>query len=193
MSHDPVVEAPATASAPSTADKLKAAKLPERTVDICLRGDLQAQWEDLHRQLADIEARQAVDKRLNSAGQTGKIGQQIADLQEQMRADTIVFRLRALSRRAWNDLLKEHPPRKDDETDTTLGYNVDAFIPAAIQACTYSPDDLDDVTWADLLDERLTEFQFVALQNACMALNVRQVSVPNSYAASRILRGSEPE
>jgi hypothetical protein len=178
---------------PSTADKLKAARLPERTVDICLRGDLQAEWEDLHRQLAEVEAQQAGDKRLNSGGAADKIGQQIATVQDQMRGDTIVFRLRAKSKRAWNDLLKEHPPRKGNETDETLGYNPDSFMPAAIRACTYSPDDLDDALWEDLLDERLTEHQYASLQNAVMALNVRQVSVPNSYAASRILRGSSPE
>jgi hypothetical protein len=178
---------------PSTRDKLRAAKLPERTVELCLRGDLQAEWEDLHRQLAEVEARQAIDKRLNPGGERKQIAGQIETLEEQMRADTIVFRMRALSRKAWNALLKEHPPRKDDDTDAVLGYNLDTFMAGAIRACTYAPDDLDEETWNDLLDESLTEHQFASLQNAVLALNVRQVSVPNSSAASRILRASEPK
>ena len=178
------------AAAPSTKDRLRAAKLPERTVDICLRGDLQAEWEDLHRQLVEVEATQAKDKRLNPDKRVQEIGQQIADLQEQMRDETIVFRLRALSRRAWGELLKQHPARDKVEEDQQLGYNFDSFMPAAIRACTYSPNDLDDETWTELLEERLTEHQFVSLQDAVMALNVRKVSVPNSFAASQILRPS---
>lgn len=181
---------------PSTKDRLKAAKLPERTVDICLRGDLQAEWEDLHRQLAELDARQsAADTRLNSGAkrEQEQIAARIEALEAEMRAETIVFRLRALGKKAWGALLKEHPPRKSNDDDTMLGYDADSFFPAAIRACTYSPDDLDDETWADLLDERITEYQFGSLQNAVLALNVRQVSVPNSSAASRILRPSSPE
>jgi hypothetical protein len=40
---------------------------------------------------------------------------------------------------------------------------------------------------------KLTPKQYSDLQGAVMALNVRKVSLPNSYAASRILRGGEPE
>lgn len=179
------------AAPPSTKDRLAGAKLPERTVDICLRGDLQAEWEDLHRQLADAQAVQARDKRLNSGKAVEEIGQQITAVQEQMRADTIVFRLRALPRRRWTELLKGHPARKDHDEDGQIGFNGETFAPAAIRACTYSPDDLDDETWADLLDNRLTEHQFAELTDAMFALNVRKVSIPNSFAASQILRSSE--
>ncbi|HEY0700934.1 MAG TPA: hypothetical protein VGD43_24385 [Micromonospora sp.] len=180
---------------PSTRDKLKAARLPERTVDICLRGDLQAEWEDLHRQLAEAEAKAGADNRLNSASKRDvkAVAARIEAVEEEMRAETLVFRLRALSKRAWGDLLKKHPPRRNNDEDAVLGYNPDEFFPAAIRACTYSPDDLDDETWRELLDDRLTEYQFGALQNAVMALNVRKVDVPNSRAASRILRTSESE
>lgn len=178
------------AAAPSTKDRLKAAKLPERTVDICLRGDLQAQWEDLHRQLADVEAAAAKDKRLNGDKRARHIGEQITAVQDQMRAETIVFRMRALGKKTWDALLKQHPPRRDNDEDTQLGYNADTFMEALIRACTYSPDDLDDETWRELFDERLTEWQWAQLQNTVLALNVRQVSVPNSFAASRLTSSS---
>ncbi|MEV1013781.1 MULTISPECIES: hypothetical protein [unclassified Micromonospora] len=175
---------------PSTKDRLAAAKLPERTVDICLRGDLQAEWEDLHRQLADAEMAAAKDKRLAGDAAVKAIGEQITAVQDQMRADTIVFRMRALSRKVWAELIKQHPPRKDNDEDQQLGYNVDTFMVALIRASTYSPDDLDDETWADLLDERITEWQFAQLQNTALALNVRKVDVPNSFAVSRQTRAS---
>lgn len=175
---------------PSTKDRLKTAKLPERTVDICLRGDLQAEWEDLHRQLADAEAAAAKDKRLNGDKRAREIGEQITAVQDQMRADTIVFRMRALSRKAWATLLKQHPPREKNEEDAQLGYNADEFMVALIRACTYSPDDLDDEGWAALLDDTTTEWQFAQLQNTALALNVRKVDVPNSFAASRLTQPS---
>lgn len=181
------------AATPSTKDRLAAAKLPERTVDICLRGDLQAEWEDLHRQLADAEAAAAKDKRLNSSGSVRDIAQQITTVQDQMRAETIVFRMRGMGRKAWDKLMKAHPPRKDHDDDTQLGYNADTFMVALIRECTYSPDDLDDELWAELLDEKLTEWQFAQLQNTALALNVRKVDVPNSHAASRLTRVSVPE
>jgi len=193
---------------PTTKDRLKSAKLPERTVDICLRGDLQAEWEDLHRQLADAEAAAAKDKRLAGNTAVRAIGEQITAVQDQMRADTIVFRMRALGRKGWDALLKQHPPRKDNNEDAQLGYNVDTFMEALIRTCTYSPDDLDDDTWRELLgdndderarlekagkpteDGKLTEWQFAQLQNTALALNVRKVDVPNSFAASRLTQPS---
>lgn len=199
--------ATAQAPPPSVKDRLKAAKLPERTVDICLRGDLQAEWEDLHRQLADAEAAAAKDKRLNGDRRARQIGEQITAVQDQMRAETLVFRMRALPRKQWDALLKQHPPRRDNEADTQLGYNVDMFMAALIRACTIAPD-LDDDDWRTLLgdddaerarrekagepveDGVLTEWQFAQLQNTALALNVRKVDVPNSFAASRLTRTS---
>ncbi|MFG2046133.1 hypothetical protein ACGFIW_01715 [Micromonospora sp. NPDC048935] len=201
----------ATAAEPgrlSTKDRLKSAALPERTVDICLRGDLQAEWEDLHRQLADAEAAAAKDKRLAGDHRAREIGAQITAVQDQMRADTIVFRMRALHRKAWDALLKQHPPRKDNEEDAKLGYNVEAFMEALIRSCTYSPDDLDDDTWRELLgdndderarlekagepveDGKLTEWQFAQLQNTALHLCIRKVDVPNSFAVSQLIRAS---
>lgn len=177
--------------APSTREKLAAARLPERTVELCLRGDLQAEFEDLERSLlAAQSAEERQGKRLNAGSPARQIAENMEALRERMREDTIVFRMRALSRRAWGELLKKHPARKDDADDELLGFNPESFMPAAIRACTYSPDDIDDETWADLLDERLTEQQFVELQNAVMHLNVRKINVPNSFAASQLLQPS---
>lgn len=184
---DTTTTAPA---APSTRDRLKAAKFPEKTVDICLRGDLQSEWEDLHRQLADVETAAAKDKRLNGDKRAREIAEQITAVQDQMHADTLVFRLRGLPKKQWDKLLKEHPPRKDNTEDAQLGYNVDTFMAALIRTCTYSPDDLDDEGWAELLEDVATEWQFAQLQDAALAVNVRKINVPNSFAASQILRPS---
>jgi len=185
--------APAPATRPSTKDRIAAAKLPEKQVPICLRTDLQEEYEDLERQLAEATANAAIDPRLNSGGHTRRIAEQVAELEQRMQDDILWLHMRALPRRKWDALIKAHPKREDEAEDELLGFNPETFFPAAIRACTYEPDDLDDETWMLLFDEKLTAGQFRDLHNAVLALNIRKVSVPNSSAASRILRGSAPE
>jgi hypothetical protein len=198
------VEVPPVEAAPepekpklSTKEKLKRAKLPTRDVEICLSTDLQKQYEALHEQLAEAYTREKGDKRLGQVSESKRIARQIEDLQAEMREYTIVFRIRSLGRR-WQELVDQHPPREGVAEDVYLGFNPDTFFDAAIRACTVEPDDLDDEDWADLLgtdktDGKLTAAQYRELQDAVMAMNVRRIDVPNSLAASRILRASEPE
>jgi hypothetical protein len=200
----------------STKDKIKRSKRPTKVVEICLQTDLQEQYEGLHKELAEAYAAEQNDKRLNSGGRSRQIAQQIEALEREMADYVILFRLTAISPRAWSDLQDEHPPREGNNDDLLLGYNPQTFFDAAIRACTIEPSDMDDEAWLDLLghpeDEpddaksdsdgddaeddgsgKLTPKQYSDLQGAVMALNVRKVSLPNSYAASRILRGGEPE
>lgn len=174
---------------------LAAAKLPERLVDLCLRADMQAEYEDLERQLGEASTSKVLDPRLNSGGEERRIAQQIEAMQHEMREFTLTLRLRAVNRRRWDELNKEHPPRTEGpeaEEDKVLGYNSDTFFDAAIRECTVEPTDLDDADWAALLNEKTTAHQYRRLVDAVLALNVRKVDVPNSRAASRILRASEP-
>lgn len=181
----------------STKDKIAKAKLPTKDVEICLQTDLQERYEALHEQMAEAYARERADKRLNSAGESKRIAQQIEALQEQMREYTITFRIRSLGRR-WQHLVDQHPPREGNTEDLFLGYNPESFGDAAIRACTAEPADLDDEDWDDLLgtdeaDGKLTAAQYKDLWDAVLDMNVRKISLPNSSAASRILQASEPE
>lgn len=181
----------------SIKDKIKRAKRPTRTVEVCLETDLQTEYERLHQQLAEVRAREATDKRLGSGAESRQIAEQITALQAEMAEYVITFELGAVGPKAWDALLREHPPREGNQDDSMLGHNVEAFSDAAIRACTISPT-LDDEDWAELLgsddrDGKLTPKQYADLNNAVMALNIRTISVPNSYAASAILRTSGPE
>lgn len=182
----------------STKDKISKAKHPTRDVDVCLETDLQAEYEALHVQLRDAVGKEAGDKRLNSGGESKRIAREIEALQERMADYVITFRLQALGPRGWEKLQKEHAPREGNNEDVMLGYNPETFFDAAIRRCTVEPTDLDDDDWQALLgtddeDGKLTAKQYNDLQDAVLALNVRKISVPNSYAASRILQPSEPE
>ncbi|MCZ7440812.1 hypothetical protein O7598_30795 [Micromonospora sp. WMMC241] len=172
---------------------LAGAKLPERTVPICLRGDLTAEFEALEEQLE--EALRVPASSLEGDGSAG-IAEQIEALREQMQAHTYRFRLRAMPHHVWMAFCADHPPRKDDdggvdERDKLLGVNAETFWPALVRRSVVDPT-LDDGEWATL-GEALTDRQFNALADAAWALNRREIDVPFSPAASRMTRGSATE
>lgn len=176
--------------------RLKAAKLPERTVPICLRGDLAAQFDELERQLAESLRTPAAS--LAGDG-SGEIAERMEELRRQMLDDTTPFRLRAMPKPRWRQFVGEHPPRKGDdgevdERDRIIGVNVDSFYTALIRASVVDPD-LDDEDWDALLgdDGVLTSRQFDDLADAAWGLNRREVDIPFSPAASRMTRGTGTE
>lgn len=179
-------------AATSIADKIKGARLPIRTVPICLETDLQDQFEELEQRLLEAQAADEQDKRLGSGAKVRELAKQIEDVRQQMLDHVIDIKMQAVPKRRWTELVKAHPPRDGDKDDEVFGYNTATFFDAAIRACTVEPQ-LDDETWTVLLDEKVTARQYQDLYNAVLALNVRRVSVPNSFAASRILQPSEAE
>lgn len=172
----------------------------ERTVPVCLRGDLQAEFEDLERALAELNAARApADTRLSGHRPGRDIAEAIEALREAMRSATVVFRLRALSPRAWDDLVAAHPPRKTEDGGVDprdySGVNVDTFFPPLVRACVIYPG-LDDQDWETLLgdgEHGLSNRQFDELAGAAWTVNKGSVDVPFSRAASRLIQGSEPE
>lgn len=173
---------------------IRAAKLPERTVSLCLRGDLVAEHEELCARL-DAAERKPKDS-LAGNPEPAELSKQIIALQELMAESTVPFRLRALPRRQWAGLVAKHPPRKDAggrivDSDTA-GVNVDEFMADVLRQCIVDPV-LGDLDWDLLIDESLTDAQYTQLTEAAWSLNRREVDVPFSHAASRILRASAPE
>lgn len=195
--------------AKSIKEMLKAAKLPETTVPLCLRGDLQADFEQAERDLAEAQRRPA-----DSLAGTGTraIAERIEDLREQMQEHTVDFRFRALSRHAWKALRDKHPPRRKedgspDERDMAVGANLDAFFDELIRVSLVEPE-LDADDWRTLLgdsdeererreaagepveDGTLTDRQWNQLGDAAWTLNRSEVSVPFSRAASKIMNSA---
>lgn len=162
---------------------LAQARLPERTVALCLRGDLQARFEELERQLAAAQAQPA--EKLTDAGRARQLAEQMEALRGEMSDSTMVFTLRALPRSGWISLLTAHPAKdKEDEFDA------ETLEPALIRASIVDPV-LTDEQWARL-DETLTSAQYGELSGTAWELNRRPVDVPFSPAASRMLQASEP-
>lgn len=192
---------------------LRSSRRAERSVPVCLRGDLVAEFEELDRKLGDAAARAAAqpnDQRLNRKGVTEahRFAQEMLALQEQMREFTVDFRLRALAPKRWQELTALHPPRKGDDGKTHeqdhTGVNMATFFEPLLRESIFSPV-LDDEAWEMLMgraepteedpdaDKRgLSDAQMDSLSSAAWSLNRRVVDVPFSSAASRILRNSEP-
>jgi hypothetical protein len=182
----------------SFADILGTAKLPERSVEVCLRGDLQADLEVLEREHEQAEEQQDTANALDAGSEVAEISEKIQALRTEMKDHTYPFRVRALSRRAYRALVAAHPPRKvtDDEGNEKvdeadgMGFNVETFFDALLRVALVDPE-VDDTTWSNLMD-RLTDRQFEELAGAAWLLNRQEVDIPFSRAASTSSRSSGP-
>lgn len=167
---------------------MASAKRPERTVVLCVRGDLQADWEDLDRQLIAARTQRVATLAGGTEEEVG-LAVQIRALEKEMADNSIKFRLRALPRRRFLELMQEHPARENNERDKSVGMNTDTYFDALIGECLVEPD-LDPSDLREFLDA-VTSRQFEELQDAAWNLNRGDVSVPFSYTALRTTRSSD--
>lgn len=163
---------------------LDQAEQPEKTLQLCLRGDLRAQWEELEHQFQEAR-RQPRESLADDGGQA--IAEQMAELEERMRSSTVTLRLRALPRREWKKLIEAHPPTTD--VDKKIGINSGTFYDDLIAKCLVEPEMTGDQL-ARMLDV-ITSGQYDQLTESAWALNRRDVDVPFSLTASRITRNSD--
>lgn len=169
-----------------------AAKLPERTVHVCFRGDLIAELEDI-----DAELERLGEKTDSLDTGAGDLLERMEALKAEMRENTYPVRLRGMTHPKYNALIARHPARRDDEgkileEDRGLGVNVETFWPALIRASIIDPPLPTDADW-DEFDDGLTDFQYSELGNAAFALNRSRVDIPFSPAASRMSRNTGSE
>lgn len=174
--------------------RLKSARLPERTVVICLRGDLVAELEELERAYTEAVNRPATS--LADGGEAAEIATKVEAMRAEMSGEMLTIRLRALPRRRYNEMIAEHPPRLGDDgnvvdEDSTFGYDASTFFEALVRAAIIEPE-LDAGDW-DALDAILTDNAFQQLANVAVMLNRRGVDVPFSLAASHNQRTSGAE
>jgi hypothetical protein len=181
-------------------DQIKAARFPEMTLSVCLRGDLIA---DLEQTEAALEAlTDPKDDRLNSPTRAERVRlEKVAKtLRERMTAESVAFRVRGLPRAEWRELAAAHPPKAGEQADEKNGFHAQTFWPAVVRRCTIEPDLDEDDYQALLGDEttpgKLTSNQFGRWADACWAVNERGVDVPFSQTAlaavATTANGSKP-
>lgn len=171
-------------------DLMAEARLPERTVPVCLRGDLRGDFEQAERELEQLQ-----ESRQDSmaAPGVGELVDRIQSLRQQMRDATVTFRLRALSKPKYHALVAKHPPRHGDngeviDADRALDVNSDTFFEELVPLSIVDPE-LDENDYAQLV-ELLTDYQFTELGVAALGLNRSEVDIPFSSAVSKLNRGS---
>ncbi|GAA2696541.1 hypothetical protein [Actinoplanes palleronii] len=176
--------------------KLAGAKGARRSVPICLRGDLQAQFEHLQRELEDAERAQLHGSGMEEAPAAVELSQQIQELREQMREATYDFVVQALPAPDFRALKAKYPPRTDDagdiiDQDRFLDANVDDLLLPLFRASLVDPV-LDDAAWAKT-DAALSDGQYQQLLSAALGVNKGEVNIPFSPAALRRLASSGSE
>lgn len=186
-------------SAPAAAPKkdFKAiaarAKLPEKTVPICMAGDLVAEFEEIDRQL--IAAMKRPSNSLAGSG-TAPLRERLEQLQAEMEENTYVFRLRALPRTtkpgddrpSWRALMDAHPPRQDAEGsldigDVQSGVNRETFFEPFLRASIVDPVMTDEEFAENIEGGNLTDRQYDQLVKVAWDLNQGTVDIPFSRAA----------
>lgn len=167
---------------------LASAKLPEATVDVCLRGDLVAEWEVAEKQLQELQQAEAKRTLAGSPEESAAVAR-VRELEEQMRSSTITVTLRALRRPDWARLIADHPPRDGNKGDQAMQVNQSTLFEALVKVSIVSPE-MDDARCQRFLDA-LTDAQFDGLATKAWNLNRRDVDVPFSRTASRITETSD--
>lgn len=156
---------------------LNSAKRREKTVRLCLRGDLVAEFEALEARLADLTIGVGWG---NGDDATAEVAERLTAIRAEMLEDTVTFTFRALKRIAWDELNKKHT----DEKTSLL--NIDAMVPELIAACLVDPamtaDDLDE------LYDVINDGQRIELGNAAWSVNTEATEVPFSERASVVMR-----
>lgn len=197
----------ATDGGRSAKEILAAARRPEAPYQLCTRGDLQVQWEDLDRQLR--EAAEAGPSSIEGDSRVD-ISRQMEQLRTEMADSVLHLTLRALHKDAFRDMKAAHPPRKipaeakelgEDATeeqlenaqyqgllDRQVGFNTETMWGPLLRASIVAPD-LDDED-LDQLFEIMTDRQYEDLCSLAHNLNRGEVSVPFSQTASRLTRAS---
>lgn len=150
-------------------DWLNDARLPEKTLLLCLRLDLVAEYEELKR-------KRPRDTDSLSDGD-GDLAEQLDELRERMKAATVTVRMRALTRKRRRQLLDANPPTEGDELQVAAGYNPEGFFAAAVPESIVEPK-LTGEQW-ERLQAKLTEDQWGELCDLFNALNHRKVDIPN--------------
>ncbi|MFI6594999.1 hypothetical protein ACIBHX_02055 [Nonomuraea sp. NPDC050536] len=175
----------------SAVDDLKAkVRRPEKTVSLCLAGDLQAEFEDLERELAAARDQPSSGTLAGGSAEAAEIARRIQALQAEMREHSEVFKFRGLTRREHSDLVARHPPTEEQlEQSPNVDVNWETYGVALIAACCVSHP-MTEAEAGELVDI-LTTAQYSALYQAASAVNILGLDIPNSFTASAVLQGSK--
>lgn len=163
------------------------AKPVQRTVTMCLAGDLLDEHERLEAQLIEASNKATQAGKLNSSGEVKRLAEAVQRCEKAMQAASDDFVFERLPGDAWMKLRDEHPARDGRQE----AFNLDTFPRAAVSASCVSPEGMDDPeTFAAFWDTLNTAQRLELFFSGARAANEEGVSVPFSVTASAVLSTS---
>ncbi|MEW2161447.1 hypothetical protein AB0912_00320 [Streptomyces sp. NPDC007084] len=167
-------------SGQNIADILKQAKPRERTIRVCIRGDLAGQAEALAEEISKTsEDWEPAD--LTEVHPARTLAEQLKAVREQIREAEVPFTLRYIGDKAYSDLLAAHPGDNGNEL-----FNAD-FPKALIAASSIDP--VMTQEQAGELFETLNQGEIKRLFDAAWDVHNSAEVIPFSLAASALLAG----
>lgn len=146
-------------------------KRPQSSVQLCLRGDLFAERAQLNRELAGL---QAADQTLAGDPSRTAIKERLADLDEQMTADTVTFTFTAVARPVFGQLAATDPIEDDIPSPGFLR----ALAAASLTDPVLTPEQFG------VFADGLSKGQNDHLELAAWTVNNETVSVPFTAGGS---------
>lgn len=167
-------------------------KRAEGVIEFCTDLQARAEWETANEAL--LEARTRRGARWASTD-VAELAAKVTDLEAQMESSVLLFRLRAVPRKQWQEAVTANPPRDGNESDEAMGVNVSTFfdsllgtvgtIVSVTEKSSGKVVDFDPVTdWKPLADE-MTDGQYGEFAQKVFELNRGVTSRPFSPTASR--------
>lgn len=170
---------------------------PTGTVDFCTDLELRNDWEDAVAALDQARTGEGLDQRLGNP-EIADVARKVQDLEAQMRAATLKFRVRGLPRKQWQELGEEYQPREGNAQDQSLGVDVSRFFDAVAKVSIFAVNDADgepvdfdaDAEWDALADD-MTDGQWKEFADEFLRLNRTVTGAPFSRTASLLTQSSE--
>lgn len=166
---------------------LAEAELPERSVSLCLRGSLVAEYERL-----DAQLRQAAQTAGSLAGNSPaqQIAAQMETLHAQMQDAGRTLRFRALPPRVFSDLRAKQPlEKKPNQTDDEHADAFHAWVCGIVAASCVDP--VMTAEQVDRLSQTLSDGLWRQVTAAAWDVNTSAQDIPFSAAASALTRLSD--
>lgn len=143
------------------ADLLAMATRATMSVPICMRGDIAPRIDVLR---DEWKAAIKYDAEHNEDDTAPGLWQQIADLEAEADAATVMFEVGALPSPEWRRLMFDHPDPEDE-----LRFDPEGFPVVAVAACSVNPKMDEDE--AQALAESLSNHQWCKLWGAVWTVN----------------------
>ncbi|MBB4985037.1 hypothetical protein [Streptomyces nymphaeiformis] len=164
---------------PDISEILKKAKRRQKSVHLCLAGDLVAELEELERQLSEAGDAWSPDS-LAATDPRVALAKKVAAARDKVRKSYTEFRFQSLGDKGWSDLLAEHPGKEQGHA-----WDPDTFPKALIAASAVDPEMLPEQV--SELFEILNEGQREQLFQCAFDVNREAPGIPFSLSASGIL------